>query len=664
MTESPLMDSGFVVPVFSLGDDPIACLNKAMDFLTTVASLRFPLTNNQLRTSSNPRNQATIQDGRVMVQQVQGRQGQSYSGTRYKSNATSSGGNNTEDLDTYDSDCDDLSNAQAVLMANISNYGSDVISESIPQQEMDAEQVFWLRISNPTRKPFDASLVKIEAPKELPKWKFLVNYLRHVQARLDLAPRLLQNRDAHIDYLKYTQEQADILRGIVKQAKAKQPLDNALDFACKHAKRIQELLVYVRDTCPNAIKLSAKKVESSKTSDSNTPVLSSTGLKCSTSNCGSKPTGNKKNDRISQTPSRNMKNKVEAQPRKVNKKNHVVEPIHDVDVKHSMLNANSKLICATCNKSMFDDIHDMCLLDLVKSVNGRSKSGCPDCSLVSGLQMFETYDREPLSAHELFQEAAAPRAVVLADSPVSTSIDQDAPSTSIPSTQEQEHSPNISQGFEESPKTPTFHDDPLHESLHENSTSQGSSSNVRQTHTPFEHLGRWTKDHPIANMVCIGYSLKDKNKAKTDKTKHGNGKSVKSQSQSQQVNDEADIEEIMGFESRYRPPSIIVTPIQEVVVPRAVVLADSLVSTSIDQDAPSTNSTSQGSSSNVRQIHTPFEHLGKWTKDHPIANVIGDPSRSVSTRKQLQTDAMWCYFDAFLTFVEPKNFKQSMTEPS
>ncbi|GJS03269.1 hypothetical protein Tco_0319777 [Tanacetum coccineum] len=38
------------------------------------------------------------------------------------------------------------------------------------------------------------------------------------------------------------------------------------------------------------------------------------------------------------------------------------------------------------------------------------------------------------------------------DSPVSTPIDQDALSASIPSTQEQEHSPNISQGFEESPK--------------------------------------------------------------------------------------------------------------------------------------------------------------------------------------------------------------------
>ncbi|GJT33455.1 retrovirus-related pol polyprotein from transposon TNT 1-94 [Tanacetum coccineum] len=213
MTESSFIDSRFDVPVFSPGDDLIACLNKAMAFLTVVASSRFPTTNNQLRTSSNLRNQATIQDGRVTVQQVQGRQGQNYSGTTYKGNATSSRGNTTsgqtrvvkcyncqgeghmarqctqpkrprnaawykekamlaeaqeagqlldeeqlafladpgipasqtqtviphnaafqtEDLDTYDSDCDDLSSAQAVLMANISNYGSDVISEDFEQ---------------------------------------------------------------------------------------------------------------------------------------------------------------------------------------------------------------------------------------------------------------------------------------------------------------------------------------------------------------------------------------------------------------------------------------------------------------------------------------------------------------------------------------------------
>ncbi|GJT80126.1 hypothetical protein Tco_1054468 [Tanacetum coccineum] len=96
----------------------------------------------------------------------------------------------------------------------------------------------------------------------------------------------------------------------LEQAKAKQPLGNALDFACKHAKRIQELLVYVRDTCPNAYKPSEKlvavtpmnkvkkvrfsepltsssnihkQVVSSKTPDSNTPVLPSTGLKSSPS---------------------------------------------------------------------------------------------------------------------------------------------------------------------------------------------------------------------------------------------------------------------------------------------------------------------------------------------------------------------------------------------
>nr|GEX23011.1 hypothetical protein [Tanacetum cinerariifolium] len=76
------------------------------------------------------------------------------------------------------------------------------------------------------------------------------------------------------------------------------------------------------------------------------------------------------------------------------------------------------------------------------------------------------------------------------------------------------------------------------------------------------------------------------------------------------------------------------------------------------------DSTSQGSSSNVRLVHTLFESFGRWTKDHPIANVISDPSRFVSIRKKLQTDAMWCYFDAFLTSIEPKNFKQAMTEPS
>ncbi|GKB85224.1 reverse transcriptase domain-containing protein [Tanacetum coccineum] len=63
MTESPFMDSSFDVPIFSLGDDPIACLNKAMDFFNSCSFLK-------------------------------GIQGQSYSSIGYKSNATSSRGNN------------------------------------------------------------------------------------------------------------------------------------------------------------------------------------------------------------------------------------------------------------------------------------------------------------------------------------------------------------------------------------------------------------------------------------------------------------------------------------------------------------------------------------------------------------------------------------------
>ncbi|GJW75134.1 integrase, catalytic region, zinc finger, CCHC-type containing protein [Tanacetum coccineum] len=65
-------NTGFVVPTFLLTDDPIASLNKAMIFLSSAYSLKYPPINNQLRTSSNPRTQATIQNDQVTVQNVQG----------------------------------------------------------------------------------------------------------------------------------------------------------------------------------------------------------------------------------------------------------------------------------------------------------------------------------------------------------------------------------------------------------------------------------------------------------------------------------------------------------------------------------------------------------------------------------------------------------------
>ncbi|GKE29355.1 integrase, catalytic region, zinc finger, CCHC-type containing protein [Tanacetum coccineum] len=223
---------------------------------------------------------------------------------------------------------------------------------------------------------------------------------KNVELENNVAKLLSENERLcnEINHVKHVfKEQFDSIKKIRVRTKEQ---NKELDFACKNAQRIQELLVYVQDTFPNAIKLNEKKVavtpknkvkkvkfaepltsssnikqvESSTTSDSNTPVLSPTRLKCSTSNCGSTPTCNKKNDRISQTTSRNMKNKVEAQPRKVNIKNRVVEPICDVDVQHSLLNANSEPIYANCKKSIFDGVHDKCLLDFVENVNSRAKS--------------------------------------------------------------------------------------------------------------------------------------------------------------------------------------------------------------------------------------------------------------------------------------------------
>ncbi|GKC99091.1 hypothetical protein Tco_1169366 [Tanacetum coccineum] len=152
MTESPFVDSGFAVPVFSPGYDPIACLNKAMGFLTAVASSRFPSTNNQLRTSSNPRNQATIKDGRVTVQQVQGRQGQNYSGTTYKGNATSSRGNTTSGQERVVKcyNCQEAQEAEQILdeeqLAFLANLGilalvSAGSSSSIPADYVSAGHV-------------------------------------------------------------------------------------------------------------------------------------------------------------------------------------------------------------------------------------------------------------------------------------------------------------------------------------------------------------------------------------------------------------------------------------------------------------------------------------------------------------------------------------------
>nr|GEU74127.1 hypothetical protein [Tanacetum cinerariifolium] len=72
-TEFSSPETRLVVLVFQKGDDPIDAINHMMSFLTAVVTSRYPATNNQLRTLSNPRQQATINNGRVTIQPIQRR---------------------------------------------------------------------------------------------------------------------------------------------------------------------------------------------------------------------------------------------------------------------------------------------------------------------------------------------------------------------------------------------------------------------------------------------------------------------------------------------------------------------------------------------------------------------------------------------------------------
>ncbi|GJZ09588.1 hypothetical protein Tco_0543871 [Tanacetum coccineum] len=135
------------------------------------------------------------------------------------------------------------------------------------------------------------------------------------------------------------------------------------------------------------------------------------------------------------------------------------------------------------------------------------------------------------------------------------------------------------------------------------------------------------------------------------------------------------------FNEYLNPPPCVDPQVPIVIAPEPTVSTGTPSSMTIDQDAPSTNynpyvdfiipepSSKESSSqvvipNHVHLINQPPEHINKWTKDHPIDNVIGDPSRPVSTRHQLQDEALLCYFDAFLSFVEPKSYKEAMTESS
>nr|GEW12321.1 retrovirus-related Pol polyprotein from transposon TNT 1-94 [Tanacetum cinerariifolium] len=309
----------------------------------------------------------------------------------------------------------------------------------VSQTKLSADQAFWsqnsMNSSNPS--PF-CTPTRVEVPKELPKddlrklkGKALVDdaVTTHTIAsemlKVDVEPmasRLLNNKTAHSDYLRLIQEQAAILREVVEQEKSQNPLNNSLDHACKYTKRIQKLFILIRQTCPSINNSSEKlvvvtpknkdkrvrftePVTSSRNTNTETasssnlvshkPMLSSTGVKSSTSAGGSQPSGNTKKDKIQRPPSSTQKNKVEAHPK---------------TIKPSLKNKN----CAVEPKGTANVV-DLLVPKVIASI----------------------------------AKVIASEPVKSTSSPSSTTIDQDAPSSSNSQTTPEPQSPIISSNFEE-----------------------------------------------------------------------------------------------------------------------------------------------------------------------------------------------------------------------
>nr|GEU63811.1 hypothetical protein [Tanacetum cinerariifolium] len=191
--------------------------------------------------------------------------------------------------------------------------------------------------------------------------------------KIDFAPlahKLRNNRTAHNDYLKHTQEETVTLREIVEHERALNPLNTSLDYACKFTKRIQK----VRFTEPiTSLGNKAIKISSSSNVVSNKHMLSSIGVTLPTSASGSQHSGNTKKDKIQQTPSSAKKNKLEAYPRSVrtslqNKKS-VVNTKDIASVQNSKFNVNLDLQCVTCNGCLFSDNRDSYVLEYINTVN-------------------------------------------------------------------------------------------------------------------------------------------------------------------------------------------------------------------------------------------------------------------------------------------------------
>nr|GEU39346.1 retrovirus-related Pol polyprotein from transposon TNT 1-94 [Tanacetum cinerariifolium] len=575
------MDSGLAVPVFNQGDDLISYLNKKMAFLIVVFYSRFPSTNNQLRTSFTLRNQATIQDEIGLCNKFKGGKDKVMLTVKLLRQLFQ-----TEDLDAYDYDYDDV--AKTVLMANLSNYGSDVISEQcmfdanhdvsfldfVNDLNMHAKSISKSKknqvhnIWKPTGKVFTEVGLKWKPtrvftiignscpltriiPKKVVHPKETTSNLGETQkseikvysTRTKQVKSVGSSKNAKIvdSEIANNSEPAHLWDLMLQMfhlllllSMADCSLKDHLCLACALGKskksshqpkaedtNQEKLYLLHMDLCSPMREESINKKKyilvtvddysrftwvrffRSKDEAPDAIIKCIKNIQFHLNDTARNVQTDNETKFVNQTLCdfyENIGISHQTSVARTPRQNGIVEKQNQtlVEAARTMLifsKAHMFLWAKAINQVYYTQNHSLIRLRYNKSPCELMHDKKPDLSFlyVFGSLYYPTNDSEDLGLglqlrtpatfssglvlntipQQPFLVAAEPRAVDIAESLVSMSIDLDAPSTNVP----------------------------LHESLYEDSTSHGSSSNVRASHTPFKHLGRWNKDHPIANVI-------------------------------------------------------------------------------------------------------------------------------------------------------------------
>ncbi|GJT59136.1 retrovirus-related pol polyprotein from transposon TNT 1-94 [Tanacetum coccineum] len=265
------------------------------------------------------------------------------------------------------------------------------VKHFVPQQELSDVQAI-----HPNTDQSASSPIRIEAPQDLPKYhvdkqsfeiqkkQFLtknnrlldqiisqdiVNIVVNSSVDVNTSVKSSIVMNDSVNYVKMCYKCLELKAELIKQHNMNNTSVNQTEPSFDQLFELNNLKaeLQAKDMTIKKLKAHIKRVNETSTSER---------VKPSNSASGSKPSGNTKIDRISQTPSSNEKNKVEVQYRKVNsklnKQNSDSKNVCNKHIKHPIKGAHA--LCSVCNECLFDANHAMCLIDHVNSMNVHAKS--------------------------------------------------------------------------------------------------------------------------------------------------------------------------------------------------------------------------------------------------------------------------------------------------